>query len=243
MQSPVLKIVPFLLIGLCTAFTTPAQLLDYHLAKADSLFQQKRYTQSLELYQSIFERNQYSPAMLLKMAFMEEGLGRTANVLYYLSLYYQATDDRRVVPKIQEVATRHDLEGFEFTDAEQFQRKYQVYHFPITLVLASLVLFLGSLVVYQRGRKRKPIGAWSGMIVVLVLLAVHVNFPFQTATAIVSRPGTYLMSGPSAGASVVRIVEEGHRVKILGYHDVWTKVMLNNQEVYIKADNLLAIRL
>lgn len=239
MQSPVLKIAPFL-IGLLTAFTTPAQLLDFHLAKADSLFQQKRYTQSLELYQALFERKQYSPAMLLKMAYIEEGLEHKAAVLYYLNLYYRATRDQQVILKIQEVAAKYNLDGFEFTEAEQLLVTYGEYQLHITLALASLIIFLVSLMFYQRTRKVKPTGAWVGVIMVSVLLLIHSHFPYP-ATAIIAKPDTYVMSGPSAGASVIRIVDEGHRVKIRGQEDVWTKVLLNNKEVYIKTDNLLHV--
>ncbi|MGB3465691.1 MAG: hypothetical protein WBA74_10490, partial [Cyclobacteriaceae bacterium] len=53
------------------------------LTTADSLFQAKKYTESFELYEQIIvEDMAYSPAMLLKMAFIKEGLGDYSNALY-----------------------------------------------------------------------------------------------------------------------------------------------------------------
>jgi uncharacterized protein YgiM (DUF1202 family) len=243
MQSGVLKIIPFLTILLLASCATQAQSLNYHLAKADSLFQQKRYTQSLELYRSIFERKQYTPAMFLKMAYIEEGLDHPATAIYYLNLYYLATHDERVVPKIKDLAAKHGLDGYDFAEAEQWLGKYQEHHTTITFGLASLVIFLMSLTVYQRARKVKPVGTWVVMLVVVIILFVHSNVEPVGTPAIIAKPDTYIMSGPSAGASVVRILDEGHRVEVTGKQDVWLRVRLNNQDVFIKEDNLLVLSL
>src|SRR5690349_20074349 len=69
------------------------------LQHADSLFQQKRYTQSFEIYNKLFQSRQYSPAMLLKMAYVQEGLNRISQSAYYLNLYYLATQDESALTK------------------------------------------------------------------------------------------------------------------------------------------------
>src|SRR5689334_22771820 len=62
---------------------------------ADSLFRARQYSQSFELYKAILEQHYYSPAILLKMAYIQEGLGHLGRSMYYLNLYYQATDDKQ----------------------------------------------------------------------------------------------------------------------------------------------------
>src|SRR5689334_2250894 len=67
------------------------------IQQADSLFRSKQYTQSLEVYQAMFKERKYSPAMLLKMAYIQEGLGKIGQTLYYLKLYHLATDDEQAL--------------------------------------------------------------------------------------------------------------------------------------------------
>src|SRR3954468_14023429 len=81
------------------------------ITQADSLFRAKQYTQSLEVYQSLFNEQKYSPAMLLKMAYIQEGLGKIGQTLYYLKLYHLATDDEQALRKMEELAGKFGLSG------------------------------------------------------------------------------------------------------------------------------------
>jgi tetratricopeptide (TPR) repeat protein len=242
MQNPVLKNLLCLVVALLSlSSTSNAQLLNYHLAKADSLFQQKRYTQSLELYKSILAKNQFSPAMLLKMAYMEEGLENIAQTMYYLSFYYSITKDERAQAKITEMASKHKLSGYEYSDKEKLIGLYNDYSELVSFLLGSFALFLFSLMVYQKRKGHKPVGSLVTMALVLLLLVIHTNFKPAHQTAIVAQPNTYLMSGPSAGASVIRIINEGNRMIITGEQDVWVKIRYQEKDAYIKRDNLLVI--
>lgn len=245
MQNRLLKIVPhlFLLFILFNATNAAGQSLSYHLTKADSLFAQKRYTQSLDLYRSIFNQQQYTPSMFLKMAYIEEGLDHLALALYYLNLYYMASRDERVIQKIKEMAGKNRLDGFEFSDRERILSLYGEYHVTLSAALIAIALFLISLLVFLRSRKKRAYGVWSTLLIVLAIILVHTNFPLQNNTAIISSGNTYLMSGPSAGASVVQIIGEGHRVNVLGQEDVWVQIQWRNKVAYIKADNLLPVSL
>ena len=79
------------------------------------------------------------------------------------------------------------------------------------------------------------------MIIVLVAFAIHINVGEKIATGIISEPNTYLMDGPSPGASVISIVSEGHRVEILGKVDVWYKVRWGDDLVYVRNFDLLTV--
>ena len=65
------------------------------LAIADSLFEARKYTESFKIYQEIHGQNQGSPSMLLKMAFIKEGLDDYPAALYYLNQYYLFTSNER----------------------------------------------------------------------------------------------------------------------------------------------------
>ncbi|MDZ7649541.1 MAG: hypothetical protein U5K54_21605 [Cytophagales bacterium] len=75
------------------------------------MFAKKQYTQSFERYQSLYESGRYTPAMLLK-SYIQEGLGRISQSIYYLQLYYKATNDEQALIKLKNSATKHKLEGY-----------------------------------------------------------------------------------------------------------------------------------
>src|SRR3989337_2464064 len=114
-QRPYLKFLVVSIVLSLSTFQSSAQISGYRLKTADSLFQAKRYTQSLEHYEEILRQKQYSPAMLLKMAYVYEGLNQIGSAMYYLNLYYIATSDKSVLDKMDELATKYDLEGYQAT--------------------------------------------------------------------------------------------------------------------------------
>ena len=242
MQSRILKIVGALLILVSfSSYTLKAQISGYRLQQADSLFLDKKYTQSLEHYQTILAQNQYSPAMLLKMAYIQEGLNRIGQALYYLNLYYIATNDKSVLEKMDELATRYNLEGYQLSDADQAMSFYRDYHLQITIALAVIALFFVALAFSVKRKGQRPIASAVVTLIVLLILFYHVNIGGETSMGIIGNGHTFLMNGPSPGASVVEIVEEGHRVEIIGKKDVWMEVLWNGEVAYVREVNLLPV--
>lgn len=221
-----------------------AQTSSFRLKTADSLFQARQYTQSFEHYEEILKQKQYTTAMLLKMAFIQEGLGHTGQSLYYLNLYYTASHDKSALEKMTELATKYNLEGYETSDTDNFLSFYHDYHVHISLVLAALMILMLNLSAYTRLRlKRKPIASFSILFIIVIVLAGHLYFGQSLETAIVTNPSTYVMSGPSAASSVLEVIGDGHRVSILGQKDVWLKVSWDGSIGYIKENSLLPVKL
>src|SRR5882762_7573316 len=107
MQTGVRKyLIAFLGVAM-VCFSLQAQPNAY-LQKADELYKKKQFTQSFELYEQLFHQGKSSPAMLLKMAYIQEGLGHISRTLYYLTLYYKETRDERVLAKIDEIASNNN---------------------------------------------------------------------------------------------------------------------------------------
>jgi len=241
-QTSILKIL--LLIGI-TFFTQTAhaQIFTRQLAHADSLFKVKQYTQSLEIYEEVLAAKQYSPSMLLKMAFIEEGLGKASKSLYYLNVYYLATGDDQALLKMQELALKNSLQGYENQDADHFYYLVNKYGYLVSLLLASAALFALAWIYTQKKRGRKPIPAMVTFMIFLVMLAVSVNFPLKDSTVMITSSKTYLMSGPSAGANVIGVVDEGHKLRRLNKKDVWLEVQWFDQPVYVKENRVTPITL
>lgn len=245
MQNRFLK---FLGVFLICIFISPlalhARLNTSLLLKADSLFQQKRYTQSYEIYQTLFQNHQYTPAMLLKMAYIQEGLDRISQSAYYLNLYYLSTRDEAALAKLEELADKYNLEGYRTDEIDKVFSLYDENKNLISIALGSVLIFFLILIIVQRLKYRiKPYIAWALLIMVAGVFLIHLNMGDRYTQAIIVSRNTYLMKAPSAGASVVSIVRDGHRVKVLGKKDVWLRVSWGDSEAYIKENNLLPIRL
>lgn len=213
------------------------------LALADSLFAGKRYTQSFQLYEEILrDDNLSSTAMLMKMAYIKEGLNNPAEALYYLNLYYLKTSDKDVLQKMEALAEDKGLRGYDFNDFEFFKTIFYRYYSYLIYFLFALAFLLLVVSYHQKFRRHKtPVVPALGMVIVLVLLFYTLNFSLTYNRGIVIQNQTYLMQGPSAGAEVLAIVDKGHRLEIKGEEDVWIRTTWDNQTVYIKNNKLRPI--
>lgn len=244
MQNRVLKIVKLSLFLLFFSTIAFAQANNPLLERADSLFGQKRYVQSLELYQKLFEDHRYTPAMLLRMAYVEEGLNNVSRSVYYLNLYYLATQDEDVLTKLEELAAKNRLEGYTTTETDGLLSFYLTHRDLITYILLGIALLAMAIALTQRlAMKNRPVGEFVTLCLVAGLLLFHLSQPMLWEKAIVAKNNTYVMAGPSAGASVVTIVRDGHRVDVLGTKDIWTKVKFGESEGYVRTANLLPVKL
>lgn len=234
-----------LTLSLLATFTIPAplfcQISQHRLHIADSLFQERQFTQSAELYESILANREYTPALLLRLAYIHEGLNQIGDALYYLNLYYQATRDPEARYKIKELAEAHQLAGYDQEEMDVALAYYQQYHTTTSLSLAVLLSLCFGLALYLRWKKRSPLVPVILSFLFVAVLAVHVNLPTQLRSGIISLENSFIMSGPSSGADVVSVVSAGHRVRILGTKDVWTKIEWNGAPAYIKSRRILSI--
>jgi hypothetical protein len=182
--------------------------------------------------------------MLLKMAYVHEGLNQVGSAMYYLNLFYLATNDKMVLEKMDELATKYNLEGYETTDTDRFLAFYTDHRLKISLALAALIILMLSLMYYAKVRRhRRPIASGIITVILLALLIVHQQYGTNLNRGIISSPVTYLMAGPSAGASVIRIVGEGHRVEVVGKKDVWMKIKWHDEIAYVKENSLRTVEL
>ncbi len=243
-QKQVLKIVAATTAFLAIFLSSPAQVFDYRLKMADSLFTKKQYTQSLDIYRDIFKQHTYSPAMLLRMAYIEEGLGQNSMALYYINLYYEITHDQSALAKMEDMATRYNLAGYEYNKTDYTLAIIAENKTAIITGLASICLVLLALMIYTIRRKKiKPYISFSFFILTAILLISFANRDLSPPNGIVQNAPAYLMSGPSPGAKVVAIINEGNRLPIRGHHDVWVKVKWHDGYAYLKENQVLEVKL
>lgn len=248
-QKQVLKIVGITTIfsfSLLVSLPTSAQnaVFGYRLKMADSLFTKKQYTQSLELYREIFKQHSYSPAMLLRMAYIEEGLGQNPMALYYISLYYELTHDETALAKMEDMAVRYNLSGYEASRTDHIRALIAEAKPAIITALTGICVLLIAIMFYTIRRKKvKPFISFSFFILTVILLVAFTNRELTPLNGITLNAPAYLMSGPSPAAKVVGVVNEGHRLPISGRHDVWIRVKWRDGYAYLKENQVLEVKL
>lgn len=213
-----------------------------NLKKADSLFAAEKYTDALVLYQDLLENNdRFSLQMLLKMAFIKEGLGDYTSALYYLNRYYNYNPNKKVLKKMEDLASKHHLEGYRYTDLEYFISLYnQYYYYIVFFFLASAISYYLHLV--SKKFRRKNLGFRPLLFIIILGTAFYLtNFEIVPPKGIINHSGTYLMSAPSAASEPMALINKGHRVMVLDKHDVWYKISWQDQEAFVLENNMLLI--
>lgn len=233
------------MFALClTAGIANAQVFNYRLKMADSLFAKKQYTQSLEIYRGIFKEKSYSPAMLLRMAYIEEGLRQNSMALYYINLYYEATHDQSALAKMEDMATRYNLVGYESNKTDHTLAIIAEYKPAIITTLVGICSLLFAVMIYTLKRKNiKPYISFSFFILTAMLLVSFANRDLTPDNGIVQNAPAFLMDGPSPGSKVIGIISEGNRLPVSGRKDVWVKVKWLDGYAYLKENQVLEVKL
>lgn len=208
------------------------------LQKADSLFQTKNYQEALLMYKDILQDGQaYSPAMLLKMAFISEGLGDYPNTTLYLSKYYDHNPSPQIARKIQELTNQPSLAGYTISDRDRFlnvladNSQLITAAFGILLILTLIILVLKG---FRSGYALTAL-VWIGVVF------VSNNFLDGPETGIVTGNPSLIMSAPSAGGDLIRKVGPGHRVVIKSSMDIWYQIEWEDRKAFVKKSQISRI--
>ncbi|MGL1889053.1 MAG: SH3 domain-containing protein [Reichenbachiella sp.] len=203
---------------------------------ADSLFRQQEYVESFEMYDDIVQKSgKTSPQMLMKMAFIKEGLGNYSQALLFLNRYYLATADKKALHKMEELAEEHNLTGYKSNDKHFFIGLLNRFFIPFYLSIITTSVLLILIVLYRKFKSKS--NAWPYAIVLTLLLTsfyLMINLPLKNNQAIVLEDNAYLMTGPSSGSDLVDILDKGHRLEILDIDELWIKVIWQDQKAYVR---------
>ncbi len=208
-----------------------------NLAIADSLFNQRSYKEAMEIYRSNYQQGIYSSSMLLKMAFIEEGIGDNEQATIYLSKYYDLSPNPQAITKIKSLTGQDVLVGYEVSDAQRFLiflAEYKEY------IVGALTFFLLVSMIsnWWTGRKiDKRESYWPTVFLIIVIFVAN-NFLEGPRTGLITSSPTFIVSKPTAGGELVEQVEPGHRVRIKSTKDNWYEIEWKEKLAYIKKENV-----
>ncbi|WP_460922896.1 SH3 domain-containing protein [Pontibacter brevis] len=206
------------------------------------MFQKQHYTEAFDLYEQILQEQLYSPQMLLKMAYIKEGLRDYTGAMYYLHLFYTKEPSRSVLRKMEELAQAHRLQGYEYNDLQFFKTQFSKHYMRI-LELMLLAAVVTATVIFFRWRKghrfSKPFQI--GFTLYLLFILYYINFLNLGDAGIIKNNHVAIMSAPSAGGSWLATATEGHKVPIRGEQDIWYEIEWKGQKAFIRKSNLLEL--
>ena len=208
----------------------------YLLNEGDSLFKLRKYVDAKKIYENLYyEKNYFSNAMLLKLSFIEEGIGNYEKALIYLSKHYYQTHNKETLTKIKSIAKKNELIGFEQNDLSLILNAYNKnIYLTHSLLVVILVLYL------IIGGKKDISYHIKFMIISLLVLAI-MNFNLTKKQGIVDQDNTYIMNGPSSGSDVYSIIKKGNKLKISKEYSIWYEVIFENKKKYIRKKNISLI--
>lgn len=214
--------------------------LQTSISQADSLFSNKKYTESYLIYDSIFfEKKHYSPQMLMKMAFVKEGIGEYEKALYYLNYLYFWHPDQRIADKMSNMAEKHNLDGYESSDLDLAFQLFTNYKTNISYSIITLLslLLIGLLFIhFKYNNISYPLIA---LIIVFsgVLLYLNNFNPFDQK-AIIKQNNSLVMSDASSASTLLETQQKGNRISILAEKDNWYLIEIEDTSGYIKKNQL-----
>jgi len=205
---------------------------------ADSLFENQKFTEAFELYDSLYQSGQTSKSILLKMAYIKEGLGDYTNSLIYLNKYYELTTDRKTFDKMTELAKNNDLSGYEYSDNRLFISFFRNYRSSIILFLLLLITLCTATIIYQKNKNKNSVGAISVQVILTICLISVTTDLLLNNEAVIFKDQTIVMSGPSAGSEPLLVLKKGHKVEVVKQDQLWVKIRWDNQEAWVRNQQL-----
>ncbi|QMU29174.1 tetratricopeptide repeat protein [Adhaeribacter radiodurans] len=225
-----------------SAQPTYCQENKFSIIIADSLFQQKHYTEALAHYEKILANNQqYSPRMLLKMAFIKEGQHDFTGAMYYLHLYYSKTPNRAVLRKMEDLAQAHQLTGYEYSDLQFFKTQFNKYYLHLLEGMLVLAVIIITFTFFRRQNKPVSSNFKLGLVFYLGFILYYINYLDFGQEGIIRHNRIPVMSAPSAGATWLATANQGNKLKLTGEKDIWYEVQWKNQRAYIRKQNILVL--
>ncbi|WP_375578119.1 hypothetical protein ABWH96_13880 [Marivirga tractuosa] len=213
------------------------QSLEKELVKADSLYEKKQYISAIKIYEKIYKAGNSSPAMLLKLARIEEGMENPGQSMYYLEKYYQFTKDEKVIDYLKETAETKEAIGFDYGlayQADLFYKEWKIYF----QLFFSVIIFLGlGLMIKNRNAIYKKRNYFALAFIPLLIVAFLNNYNGKSEAIITNTP-SYLLEGPSSGANLVEKVNSPAKIQVKDQIDVWSKVIIEEKEAYIKTSQI-----
>ena len=235
-----IKLLPLIVTFIITDLVAQNENL---IHKGDSLFEIKNYVDAKNVYEKLFfEKKVFTNSMLLKMSFIEEGLGNHDKALLFLSYHYNETFDEETLMKINAIAEKNQLSGFEQNDMIYFKNlfkknKNKIYSFLLLIIVALISFNIQVFKTKTKLAKQNPYF----ILVTSIFFLLIINFSIIDKEGIISFENVFIMNGPSPGSDVYKILKKGSKIRIRNEENIWYQIDINDEKKYIRKKNVYLI--
>lgn len=234
------KIIFFLFLNLSFLQLAKSQTDVGLLKKADSLYKTENFSASELIYeQSLSKIKNPSKSLFLKLAYIKEKKGDFLKTLYFLNKAYELDPHEKTLSKLNEIATLHELKGYELSDFNFLILFYKQYSGFLVAILLILGIYIFVILFIKKYKNHYiPTNQKAFLIVYLIGVALLMNLPDKYHQGIINQDGVLLRTEPSSAANIAGEINKGNRLNVIGGNDIWRRVLWNDHFVYLKESDL-----
>ena len=234
------KIIFFLFVNLSFLQLAKSQSDVSIIKKADSLYKLENYAAS-ELFfeQNLQKLKNPSTVLFLKLASIKERKGDFLKSLYYLNKAYELSPSEKILAKLNEMATLHELKGYELSDFNFLILFYKQYSGFLVALLMILGIYIFVILFIKKYKSNyTPFNQKVFLIVYLLGVGLLLNLPDKYHQGIINHDAVLLRSEPSSAAPIEVSIDKGNRLNVLGGNDIWRRVIWNDKFLYLKESDI-----
>ncbi|WP_191906356.1 hypothetical protein [Hymenobacter baengnokdamensis] len=204
------------------------------------MFAAGQYAAALPHYRAqIWQQQQVSPRLLLRMAYAQHQAGHYAAEMLYLNLAQARQPRIGTWRQLVALAQRLRLVGYPGTWQQELRVQAQRYYYPGLQALLSGAV-LAAIILLVRGQRTRR-GAWLGYGAYLLGTGAYLVLLRPEPVGVVTHAASALMAGPGAGAAWLSTAAPGDRLPVLGHEDIWLRVRWQERVAYLRAADVLVI--
>jgi tetratricopeptide (TPR) repeat protein len=210
------------------------------LKKADSLYKAENFDTSELFYeQNLIKLKNPSEVLFLKLASIKEKKGDFLKSMYYLNKAYELSPNEKILAKLNEMATLHELKGYELSDFNFLILFYKQYSGFLVALLMILGIYIFVILFIKKYKSNyTAFNQKVFLVIYLVGVGLLLNLPDKYHQGIINHDGVFLRSEPSSAAPVEIRIDKGNRLNVLGGNDIWKRVIWNEKFLYLKESDI-----
>ncbi len=234
------KIIFFLFLYLSFVQLAKSQSDVGIIKRADSLYRNENFSAAELFYEKNLEKNKKTSHVLyLKLALIKERKGDYLKSIYYLNKAYELTPNEKILAKLNEIASVHELKGYELSDFNfliLFYKQYSGFLVALLLILGIYIFVI--LFIKKYKNNLIPFNQKIFLVIYLLGIGLLLNLPDKYHQGIINQDGVLLRSEPSSAAPITERINKGHRLNVLGGTDIWRRVIWKDEFLYLKESDI-----
>ncbi len=209
----------------------------------DKLFKNNHLLEAEKIYQINLSDKQFNSFEIeKKLAFISKEKNDWLGELFYLSSMQAKQTQLSTSYRLEEIAKKHNLLGYEVGIVERLRWIYFEF-FPYILAFLLLPAFYVAYALIIKKIQKEPIPTFQIVYFILYLTFLFSinNLPSLFWQGLTASNKTYMRNFASSSAPVIKTLEKGTRINFIFKNEDWIPCYFEGNIGYIKTKDLLII--